>query len=477
MVKIFKPDNCCWEIEKRIIENQNYYYSFSCPHLFMVDFDDKDLSIIYNLLMDFDQMIAPQNSLWAIFSSNSGYHAVLLSEELDIRNKSLVDKYTKVLKGDSKFIHISFQAVKYLHRFSRIFKKNEEPIPNTQPPFLIAFYGDPNKANADCIKRASIFYSLISDSKFDGPNLTKEMFEHFPLHTLHPIKPTLVIKLEDKSMEQILQEIFKILDATKDLHWKCHQTCYNIYNKLVYASPLPSPTVKPVNINNHGYTVYYHSQEVTKQPSSYYSYYYSQSTDPPSYSKEDYVKPKVLSSRYYQSADDSSTTTAKPTYYYHNDDHHETTAKPTYYYHDDSHDHHETTAKPTYYYHDDSHDHHETTAQPTYSSHEHHHMMMTPIPSKKLAYSRKVMDEAMPDKNINEKALASAMNMCNQNCGKQAMGKMSMLFGDPALYKMDLDAYSQLDALNHQYWVKKDTNKYKINFFHLFAIKIIEKKK
>ena len=192
MTTVYKSDSC-WKIVKEY-KNKEYYYSLSCPNLFVAKFDQTDLSILYTQLIAFDHACYPKEHLWAIFILNDGYFAILLSEFVSHNDTNTITNYQKILSGEERYCHISLQKISFSNRFSRIYKENGEPVFLSRRPNIFGFYGNKNSLNPKCLKHLKVFYTLTENKKFDIPVLSKGLFNNFRNLKLNISLPTIILK-------------------------------------------------------------------------------------------------------------------------------------------------------------------------------------------------------------------------------------------------------------------------------------------
>lgn len=222
-------NDCCKIIKKTISRHNLFYYGLACPKLFMADFDNRDVTLVYEQFMDFDNYIYPRKSAWLIFSSDDGYHGILLSEMVPITDHMLVQKYTEVLKGDPNYYKVAFEAVNYLHRFSRVFD-NDQAIYRTNSPRFLGFYGDINSILPNLMDMANFFYTLCEMAIYDHPFLTYKDFRDISIKKIIVELPEIIIYEPDLQLDEMINLFINILNDTGDHHWHCHDLCSDKFN-------------------------------------------------------------------------------------------------------------------------------------------------------------------------------------------------------------------------------------------------------
>jgi hypothetical protein len=192
MSTIFTSDSC-WKIEKTNIGNDSYCYSFVCPCLFKFEFTQSlfDSGLIHQRFLEFDKMIYPKTSLWAIFRKDVYYHAVLLSEEVLESDVNKMKKYMKALDSENKNDVYKVRA----HNFSRIYDSStNQPLPRSLTPLLLCYFGDTSSVNSKCLHLTSIYNTLAELTLLHNEMIIKPDFlKHMTVDYIDPVVPNILI--------------------------------------------------------------------------------------------------------------------------------------------------------------------------------------------------------------------------------------------------------------------------------------------
>ena len=210
-MSIIYSSNECWSIEKVNLDDNIYYYAFTCPCLFKIQFTREvfDSAILFERLMKFDSYIYPRTSLWAIYRTDIYYHAILLSEEVNTKDKTKLKKYIEVLNSKDKEYgehgehgvyssENNYKSVylKHVHNFSRLYDgTTNKPLPRSLQPLLMCYFGDTNSANSKCIYLASIYNTLVQETILNNDKLLEPSYlKNMKITYIQPVIPQIVVE-------------------------------------------------------------------------------------------------------------------------------------------------------------------------------------------------------------------------------------------------------------------------------------------
>lgn len=203
--------NECWKIEKVDLDDNLFYYAFTCPCLFKIQFSRElyDSTILFQRLMDFDAYIYPKSSLWVIYRTDVYYHAILLSEEVNTKDKQKVNKYMEVLNTRNKELNEQHGDLGYfsrdtdknvyprhVHNFSRLYDKaTNESLPRSLPPLLMSYFGNISAADPKCIYLASIYNTLVQNTILNNDKLLQPSYlKNMEIKYIQPVIPQIIIE-------------------------------------------------------------------------------------------------------------------------------------------------------------------------------------------------------------------------------------------------------------------------------------------